>query len=445
MRESVAGLIWDVRRAVRGGLDGVERRQRARLREMVAHARTHSTYYRRLYQDLPHYVEDPSLLPVTNKRALMARFDEWPTDQEATLERMRVFVADPERVGERFLGRYTALTTSGTTGTPGMFLLDEHNLAVTKAIGLRMLGSWLRARDVFRLLLSGARMSMVMATGGHFASAAAAARLKKSGRAARRIQVLSVQMPLADIVAELNRFQPTVLAPLAGRLRIRPTLLALAAERLPQPEYCRIAKVFGAKVGNSYACTECSFLSQSCSQGWLHVNADWAVLEPVDASHRPVPPGVASHTVLLSNLANHVQPILRYDLGDSVLGRPEPCPCGSPLPAIRVQGRAADVLIFTKPGGERVLIPPLSFAGLEDLVPGLEMFQIVQRSPASLAVRSRSVAGTAPDPVGARVRDEIVQLLAGYGLGHVAVEREDRAPEQTSGGKFRAVIPLKST
>lgn len=110
-----------------------------------------------------------------------------------------------------------------------------------------------------------------------------------------------------------------------------------------------------------------------------------------------------------------------------------------------MQGRAADVLTFSKPSGERVSIPPLSFAALEDLVPGLERFQVVQHAPTSLVVRSKAIAGVATDEVAARVRDEIMRLLAVYGLGHVAVEHDYGAPEQTSGGKFRPVIPLKSS
>lgn len=85
-------------------------------------------------------------------------------------------------------------------------------------------------------------------------------------------------------------------------------------------------------------------MAVDCDHGWLHVNSDWVVLEPVDADHAPTPPGIASHTVLLTNLANRVQPLIRCDLGDSVLARPDPCPCGSPFPAIRVQGRRDDVL-----------------------------------------------------------------------------------------------------
>lgn len=59
----------------------------------------------------------------------------------------------------------------------------------------------------------------------------------------------------------------------------------------------------------------------------LHLNADWVILEPVDAALRPVPPGNPSHSTLLTNLANRVQPIIRYDLGDSVTMLPAPPSC----------------------------------------------------------------------------------------------------------------------
>ncbi|MFO0845320.1 MAG: hypothetical protein U0797_23540, partial [Gemmataceae bacterium] len=206
-------------------------------------------------------------------------------------------------------------------------------------------------------------------------------------------------------------------------------------------EYDRIAEVFGTKVGNSYAATECPFLSYGCEHRWLHVNSDWAVLEPVDADYRPVPPGEQSHTVLLSNLANRVQPILRYDLGDSILQRPDPCPCGNPLPAIRVRGRSADMLSFPTEGGERVSIPPLALE--VDYVPGVDLFQIVQTRPTSLRVRLRPAPGADPERVWEAVQSELSRLLAGHGLEQVTVERAEEPPEQSAGGKYRTVIPLR--
>lgn len=452
MSESVMWLLLDTRRAKKQGPTAIEERQHTRLAKMVSFARSNSPYYRELYQDLPEQVEEPTLLPVTSKQELMARFNDWVTDREVTIKQARAFVDDPDLIGERFLGRYMLLTTSGTTGTRGIFVLDDRNIAVTGALAFRMLSAWLKASDVIRIVAGGGRMAMVNAMGGHFASAVAASCL--SGRLGNRVQVFPVHMPLPEIVARLNRFRPAVVAPYAsmaallageqeaGRLHIRPVLLVLSAEGLPTGEYDRIAKAFGAKVRHSYAATECPFLSYSCEHGWLHVNSDWVVLEPVDADHRPIPPGELSHTVLISNLANRAQPILRYDLGDSILQRPDPCPCGIPLPAIRVQGRSADVLTFPTEHGGQITIAPLAFGTLVDRTPGIELFQIAQSTPTTLRVRLLLAAGADPDQVWRAVRAEIAQLLTEHQLDHVTVQRAEEPPEQSPGGKYRTIIPM---
>ena len=452
MNGHVIRLSLDVRRARKQGPAAIAGRQRARLAEMVAFARASSPYYRALYQNLPERIEDPALLPVTDKKTLTARFDDWVTDREVVLEKVGVFADDPGLIGERLLGRYTVATTSGTTGTRGIFLLDDRSMAVTSALALRMLGAWLGVGDVLRILARRGRMAMVNATGGHFASAVAATRLRR--RRGDRVAVFPVHMPLPEMVAGLNGFRPAVLAPYAsmgallaseqeaGRLRIEPVLIVLSAEGLALSEHERIARAFGAKVRDSYAATECPFLSYRCEHGWLHVNADWAVLEPVDADYRPVPPGEQSYTVLLTNLANRIQPILRYDLGDSVQQRPDTCQCGNPLPAIRVQGRAANVLTFRTIGEGSVTIVPLAFGTALDRIPEIEMCQIVQTTPTKLRVRLRLTAGADPEGAWELVHAELTHLLAARGLTNVAVERASEPPEQSAGGKFREVIPL---
>jgi hypothetical protein len=92
---STLALIRDGRRTLRQGPDALAHRQRERLAAMIDFARTHSPYYRELYRALPERVEDSALLPVTRKQNLMARFDDWITDPEVSLDRVRAFVADP--------------------------------------------------------------------------------------------------------------------------------------------------------------------------------------------------------------------------------------------------------------------------------------------------------------------------------------------------------------
>src|SRR5206468_3508687 len=141
------------------------------------------------------------------------------------------------------------------------------------------------AQAVWRMLSEGGRAALIAATGDHFASIASWRRACRAHpwRSARSFSVLE---PVPRLVAEL--------------------------------------------------------IAYGCREGSLHVNADWVLLEAVDRDYAPVRAGEASHTVLLTNLANRAQPLLRYDLGDSIVVQPEPCRCGNPLPAIQVQGRCDD-------------------------------------------------------------------------------------------------------
>ncbi|WP_125777279.1 phenylacetate--CoA ligase family protein [Antribacter gilvus] len=452
--ESRLSLLRDARAARRQGKDAIARRQRDRLADLVAFARARSPYYREHYRNVPERVTDPTLLPVTSKAELMPRFDDWVTDPSVTLAAVRAFVEVPALIGQKFLGRYTVSTTSGTTGTPGIFLTDQRVLAVTGAVGARTLSSWLTAADVARVVARGGRTAMVIATGDHFASTTAAAALRKNRLRRNRIAVFGVHTPMPELVEALNAFGPALLAPYAsvgallateqqaGRLRIDPALVVLSAEGLPAPEYDRIATAFGAKVRHSYAANECPFLSQSCAHGWLHLNSDWAIFEPVDADHQPVPPGQRSHTALLTNLANRTQPIVRYDLGDAVLVRPDPCPCGDPLPALQVQGRAADLLTFPAHSGQPVTIAPLSISLALERLPGVERFQVVQTTPTNLSIRLRPAPGADTEQVWQTLNTALTRLLTDHRLGHVTVTRTDERPQYTSGGKYRAVIPL---
>jgi phenylacetate-coenzyme A ligase PaaK-like adenylate-forming protein len=429
--------------------------QQRRLADLVAYARHHSPYFRELYRDLPERVDVPAVLPVTSKKMLVSRhYDEWATDRDVTLERARAFVADPGLVGTRFLGRYTVVTTSGTTGVPAIFVKDDRDVTVNLALGLRMMLSGLGPTDVLRVLAAGGRTAVVAATGGHFLVSAGTAHMRRGWLARRTMRVFSVRMPLPDLVGALNDFRPAVVLGYgsvmvmlaaereAGRLHIGPVLVEPAGETLSEEQYERISRALRAKVRHTYGASECPFLTDGCAHGWYHVNTDWVVAEPVQADYSPTPPGTQSHTILVSNLANRVQPILRYDLGDSVLERPDPCPCGNPLPAIRVQGRSADVLTFRTEEGRPVSIVPLMLGTLADRTPGVELFQIVQTAPTSLRLHLRTAAGADPDRVWQAVCDAIKELLAAHNLPGVRVERSADPPEQSVGGKYRTIIPL---
>jgi phenylacetate-CoA ligase len=390
-----------------------------------------------------------------NKRQLMAAFDDWITDRRVSRADVEAFVAVPEKFGTLYRDKYFACTSSGTTGYPGLFLHDQHALAVYRAIvWIRIDLAWLGLSDVLRLATRGLRWASIVGTGGHFGGAGwVELERHSSPRKARAYRVLSAQRPLDDLVAELKDFDPTILAAYpsalellageqeAGRLHLRPILTEIMGESVLPETAARMAKAFGCKIRNTYGASEVMFAAMSCDHGWLHVCSDWIVLEPVDEQFRAVPPGEPSHTVLVTNLANRIQPIIRYDLGDSIVVRPDPCPCGSHLPAIRVAGRCDDVLRLRAGDGRMVSVLPLAIGTVMEEAPGVRRSQITQTGPADLELRLEPEEGADIEQLWREVRKNLSAYLATLGLGNVEIVRVDEVPRQSArSGKFRQVI-----
>jgi phenylacetate-coenzyme A ligase PaaK-like adenylate-forming protein len=463
------GIVLDLLLAKRGGPRALSRRRDARLAALVAHARTSSPYYRELYRGLPAgdvlrgdlLLGDVPLgdLPTVTKPQLMARFDDWVTDPAVTRADLEAFVADPSLVGSRYRGRYLACTSSGTTGHPGLFVHDPAAVACYRALGIRAFGTALADSRPLAVLLAvlrrGIRAAVVVGAGGHFAGAVWLESERRRSRGRRRAyRLFPVQQPLEALVQVLNDFDPALVVGYpsalellageqdAGRLRIRPVVVESSGESLG--DQARLAAALGCRVHNVYAASEFSPIALDCPRGWLHVNSDWVILEPVEDDYRPTPPGKASHTVLLTNLANRVQPLIRYDLGDSVLAKPGPCECGNPLPAVRVAGRHDDVLHLDNARGGTVNVLPLAITAPIDDAPGMHRCQLVQSGPAELRVRLQLAPGAGADEVWQDVAAKLAGFLAGQGLANVDLVRAGEAPEQTGpSGKFHQVIALK--
>jgi len=448
---------WDAWRAARGDPSSLAGRQRDRLARLVAFAKARSPFYRRRYAHRSTPPPDLLSLPPVTKRELMEDFDEWVTDAAVTRDGVERFVADRELIGNRYLGRYVVFATSGTTGRPALFVHDGDAASVYLALAVaRRVLPLPSMRSLQRFLRGGCRTASIVATGGHFTSSVI------DGLARRRFPLLSgrnltlsLLAPLPDLVRELNRFRPAILGSYptamavlageqeAGRLRIAPALALTGAEWLSPASRERISKAFRCPVRDSYAASEFPGIAYDCDVGRLHVNADWLVLEPVDKEYRPVPPGQASYTTLLTNLANRVQPILRYDLGDSITEIPGPCLCGSPLPSIQVEGRRDETLHFRSSAGKPIPLLPMALATVVEETTGIGSYQLIQAGPAHIRIRFEEGPGHDRSRVGSEVADRLGGFLSAQGLEGVNVERtEERPSRDPKGGKLRQVFSI---
>ena len=435
------------------GLDppGTGRRLREqRLSRLIDAALSDSPFYR---QRQPGARSLGDFQPVT-KAELMQHFDDWATDRRITRAVAQAFVDDRHRIADALLGDYLVWTSSGTSGEPGLFVQDARSLAAYDAIdGLRLrgaaptqpsLGTWGAAE----------RFAFVGATGGHFAGHVSMERLRRLVPAAvvPTIRVFSVLDPLHRVAIDLQAMQPTVLitypscaAALAQMQSDTALKLGLhevwvGGEQLSAPQRRLIQSAFGCTVRNNYGASEFYSIACECPRGRLHLNDDWVILEPVDDRLQPVPAGTTSHSVLLTNLANRSQPLLRYRLDDRVRFATEPCGCGSAFPVIDVEGRADDTLQLRDASHRPVTILPLALQTAIEEDAQVTQFQVVCGEEGSIELRFEAAVTDARSAFD-RARCALADFLAKQGVAGTRITFSSAQPlRQRASGKLRRVV-----
>jgi len=446
----------DVAGALRDSQAGLHARQRHRLQALVDAALRAPFHRARLGTPGPEGWRLEQL-PVFRKRDLMANFAKCLTEPGIDLAGLHAFVAEPRLIGMPYLGRFAVWHSSGSSGEPGLFVNDERALAIYDAIEAIRRPCLRPLARVLDPLLACERIAFVGATEGHFAAIASLQRLRRLNPWLRpRLHPVSILQPQEALNAALDQVRPTVLFtyPSAavvlaeearkGRLRSRPCEIWTGGETLTPAMRRFIADTFECPVGNEYGASEFLPLAAECRLAALHLNADWAILESVDDRGAPVPAGTRGARCLLTNLANHIQPLIRYELEDSVVIHPARCACGSPMPVIEVSGRSDDVLHLGTGGADVTALSPMALTTVIEEDAGLVDFQLLQVAPRRLELRCRH--GTPRDLLALRRGQEaLAAYLRLQQAGDVEVDlRAGRAPSLEPSGKFKRVRSLGS-
>ncbi len=444
---AAAADVLAMNRATPAALAAVRAR---RLAALLASARAHTQLHAERLRGLP---DDAPLqaLPVLHKDEWMARFEDGVADPALTRAAVHDFVADPARVGTPLLGRYALWESSGSSGQPGLFVQDAAALAVYDALeALRPTA--LEPDAAWRAPGWGRRLAFVGAIDGHFASQASVERLRRLNPWLRpALRSFSILQPLPDLLAALDDWQPSTLAtyPTAaallaaeqqrGRLHLRLAEVRTGGETLGPAQRRAIEAGFGCPLRDSYGASEFLAMASACAHGRLHLNADWVILEPVDRHGHAVPPGTLSHSVRLTNLANHLQPLIRYELGDRIRLHAEPCACGSPLPTLEVLGRRDDALHLQGPRGAAVTLLPLALSTVLEEEAGVFDFQLLQRDARTLLLRLGEGDAGRRERCHAALRAH----ARAQGLAGLRVLDDPHPPQRGRSGKVQRVVALR--
>ena len=445
-REHVADaerLVPDYVSRIDWPLVRVEEERTTALRAQLTTAAARSRWHHRRLEGLDiASVSDRDIvdLPVMTKTDLMDNFDSVVTDTRLSRELCEEHL--DRSPGDDLLGEFQVVASGGSSGTRGVYVFGWDAWAICFASNVRF-----QARDWNRdpTLAGIPRVIGVVAAASPTHISAALSRTFSSGDNARHL--IPVSLPLGTIVAGLNELQPTVLMGYSsflprlaleaqhGRLRIAPRrVIAISEPLLPEARHA-IDTAWGAPIANGYGMSEGVFTG-SCGHG-IHLPDDLCIFEPVDADGRPVGPGVLSHRVLVTNLYNHTQPLIRYEITDQVTLIDGTCPCGSSFRRIEdPQGRLDDTFEYA----DGPSVHPHLFRSALGRSAAVIEYQ-VRQTPRGANI---GIVTTAPVDVHV-LQATIADALTALGLAEpdVAIETVAALPRQAS-GKLKRFVPLGS-
>ena len=441
---AVERLVPDYVSRIDWPLARLQEERTAALRALLTTAVERSSWHRRRLEGLDiASLSDRAIvdLPVMTKTDLMDNFDSVVTDTR--LSRRLCEDHLDRSPGDHLLGEFQVVASGGSSG--------EREVS-TSTGGTR--GRSATRRTSASKLGTGAETRPLPAPHASSASWRPPARRTSRRRSARRSPpgtTLGISspsaMPLETIVAGLNELQPTVLMGYSsflprlaleaqsGRLRITPRrVIAISEPLLPEARQV-IHETWGAPIANGYGMSEGIFTG-CCGHG-IHLPDDLCIFEPVDADGRPVGPGALSHRVLVTNLYNHTQPLIRYEVTDQVTLINGTCPCGSSFRRIEdPQGRLDDTFEYA----DGLSVHPHLFRSALGQHPAVIEYQVRQtRRGATIRIVT-----TAPVDVRA-LQAKITDALAALGLAdpRVAIETVAALPRQAS-GKLKRFVPLSN-
>jgi len=348
----------------------LQRWQLDRLNELLQQARDHSPYYARALAGvkLPLVsLAEFSQVPVLDKAAMRQGFDDL---QCSNIPR----------------SRFVMSRTGGSTGEPTRYFWDKRGMDWNRASVYRS-AEWAGTALGERT----AQMS-----GSHFD-------YTQSQKLQNRI-VFFLQRyrdwPVGALTdsrlehyhAELHRFRPSSIWGYASGLntfaahieRRHPGVrldfvkaIITSSETLPKDQRERIDRVFGrGKVHDNYGSREMYMGAECREHDGYHLHGEVVYLEVVRPDGSACLPGERGR-ILVTDLANHAFPFVRYEIGDMGVMAPERvCACGVTLPKLQaVEGRIADLVVLR----DRVLTPP-NFTLLFSDIKGIDAYQVRQET-----------------------------------------------------------------
>jgi phenylacetate-CoA ligase len=401
------------------------------LRKIVAFAFENSNFYRKIYSDVGltrEHISSIELkdLPFTNKKILMANFDDVVTDKRLKKRTILQELDAHKHEKVNFFKQYEILRTSGTSGLLGIFPIEIADLSIIAAAVNHFLFSsidyilhnWKRCKFL-NCVVKGPYAGTILS---HYSA----------NKLMLDKHLVSITDPLEAILEKVNLLKPDLLAGysniirkiasenLKGTINISPKAIICSGDGVNINDRQVIQEAFGIDPIDYYATTENLFV------GFKKGNDYFSILDPLCYVEKGS----------VTNLINKVFPIINYQTDDHMNFIEDYSENPFTKVILDSQRMEQEMTVINNYGK----IIPLNVCIMCSLhVEGLFAYQISKKDETKLLVK---VSGQKLG-LEERVKRGIMDLLSVQEADKrvtVDIEYFDEIPPDSKTGKFRIIV-----
>lgn len=418
--------------------------QDKKIKNLLRYAKENSAYYSKLIPD----DLDITKIKSTSKADVIDHFDDIVTDKRISINDIKKEIFADAKSCSLLDGKYSVTMTSGSTGNPTIIIQDE-NFQITTSV-----------TSFFRHL--NGKIPIVF-IGGNAPVDIGIEMINKnkkiSGLINNKVHIVDLTKEIGELEKELRKIGPSLVIGYTGTLTalssrlincgltIKEKMVIVSGEYCSNSDKSLIKQAFnGCDVRILYGCTEGGSMACECKYGHLHIAQDIVKLEPVDENNNVLPYGQKSDKVLLTNLLNYVQPIIRYEISDSITVH-NGCPCGCKDDWIEIEGRSDENIIFIENGKEITVPSDGIFVVMGEInKDGLikyKNYQIEVSRNSNMLFRLEYYNDVDMEEINNEVKIKMDDCLKNFGIHNITYKFEAGAPKVTTRtGKRKRIIML---
>lgn len=358
--------------------ESILRLREKKFRRILRFAYNKSKFYNKLYKSkgiTKDKIERISIeeLPVIDKKTVMDNFDDILVANDISKNDIMNFLQRSKNPNDLLNNRYHVIHSSGSSGKIGVFVYsrrdwDEFYPYITRTIDFK-----------FRKT----KASYIGAVDGHYSGISFTSWLTESlSRFFCQPLVLDINDPIEKNIEKLNKFQPQILGGYftglkilaqyqeKGLLNVKPEVVENCAEGINTNDKKYIEEIFDAPLVNIYGFAECPAVGVGKNEyDGIYLWDDLAYIE------------IKENHILLTNLFNFTQPLIRYKIGDYLKIKEDKKQILPFTLVDNIVGRDEFVPWFRNKYGKLDFLHPFIF--VEFFVKGLDKLQIVVKDEES--------------------------------------------------------------